>query len=132
MIEWSPNFEVGHPKIDDQHHQLVRLFNRFTRALDSKGENRESEIRNSFCALALYTDIHYRMEEHLMVSSRYPRMEEHLLGHEKVKQSIKNVIEAFNENFLNEVYLTNLISEWVPQIPISRDDLDLANWLKNQ
>lgn len=132
LVEWSDEMAVGHPRIDQQHQQLVRLFNRFYVALKIEDECRSSEIRNAFCSLALYTHLHYKMEEDLMELSGYPWMIQHIKGHDQVRGEIDSVLESFNQDRVDEMALVDLMSTWMPSIPISGDDMDLAVWLRDQ
>ena len=135
-IEWRDEWTLGSPSVDEQHKQVIRLFNKFVRSLSAPELIRQSEIRSAISTLIIYYEIHNRSEEALMIRVGYPRdmMEAHVRGHESVNMDILSLIEFFNSNEsidLNLLWLKGVIRSWTPFIPLSQDDIDLIHWIQS-
>lgn len=65
-FRWGKHFETGLALIDEQHHALVALINRYGRLLtDADGVGSE-ELQTVFDELTAYTQYHFNAEENLM------------------------------------------------------------------
>jgi hemerythrin-like metal-binding protein len=64
-FQWGKSFVTGLEIVDDQHHHLVDLINKFGSALTENKLNLV-DIAVMFKELAQYSDIHFKTEEHLM------------------------------------------------------------------
>ncbi|MDR2208025.1 MAG: bacteriohemerythrin [Azoarcus sp.] len=74
-LQWSDQFSVGIPEIDEQHKTLFDLINMIhTGILDHKGTAACVEVLNE---LVDYTRVHFGLEETLMRVSKYPEYEDH-------------------------------------------------------
>ncbi|MCB8746844.1 bacteriohemerythrin [Rhodoferax sp. U2-2l] len=65
-FRWDPCFLTGLPTVDDQHHALVDMINRFGHALMRPQGASAAEIEALFQDLKRYTIYHFREEEALM------------------------------------------------------------------
>lgn len=64
-FQWGKSFVTGLENIDDQHHHLVDLINKFGSALTENKVNMV-DIAVMFKELARYSDYHFKAEEQLM------------------------------------------------------------------
>jgi len=96
LIHWSEEFITGIDSIDDQHHRLVDLINKFEEA-GRRGRSPRviSEILNQ---LVGYTQEHFAHEEKLMADSGFPGAREHMDRHRRLLQNV----EQFQFEYENE------------------------------
>jgi hemerythrin len=80
LIDWNhERYTVKVKKFDDQHQELVRLINELHAAMKA-GHGRDG-LAKLLGALAEYTKVHFSVEEALMASYGYPKLETHRLEH---------------------------------------------------
>lgn len=62
-FKWDKNFETGLIEVDLQHHELVRLINRFGELLAQDVPPTKADLEAVFGELVAYTHYHFREEE---------------------------------------------------------------------
>lgn len=67
---WDKQFETGLPDVDEQHHKLVNLINRFGDLLTKSSDISYNEVETVFGELAEYAQYHFQDEELLMERER--------------------------------------------------------------
>ncbi len=80
-FRWDQCFVTGLPEVDEQHHRLVDLVNRFGDGLTTKEGTSPEEIQAVFLELAAYAQHHFREEESLMAGAGVDSR--HTTAHEK-------------------------------------------------
>ena len=95
VLQWSDNFSVGHPEIDQQHQQLFSLFNTLTRGIEDGGPSFHME--QAFIQLCGYVKNHFRFEERLMKKANYPELAAHKKKHVKIKEELQIFRKDFNK-----------------------------------
>jgi len=94
FIEWTEQFTLNIPQIDDQHRRLVDIVNKFDDAAQKgHGSRIMSEILND---LVGYTQEHFNFEEHLMQEAGYPKFDLHQSQHRQLLQKIERFQFDFN------------------------------------
>ncbi|MDO4593397.1 MAG: hemerythrin domain-containing protein, partial [Comamonadaceae bacterium] len=63
---WDEHFVTGLASVDEQHHELVDLFNELNLGLFSKSDDRETVLADTYARLLAYTEHHFQEEEALM------------------------------------------------------------------
>lgn len=97
LIEWSHQYSIGIPSIDNQHKKLVGYINQLHVAT-AQGEA-SNVLADIFQGLQLYTQEHFAYEEQLFSEHNYPSLEEHKQKH---KRLIKRV-QQFQLDFEHDV-----------------------------
>jgi len=69
-FQWNKQFETGLPDVDEQHHKLVDLINRFGELLTQTENISFDDIETVFSELAAYAEFHFQDEEGLMQRER--------------------------------------------------------------
>jgi hemerythrin len=69
-FQWDPTFVTGLVEVDEEHHHLTDLINRFGNSITQPEGVNHSELETIFSELADYTQRHFTHEEALMVSKR--------------------------------------------------------------
>lgn len=89
LIEWTEEFEVGVPTLDEQHRNLIEIVNRFDDARRrGKGNRIMTEILNEILG---YTQEHFAYEEKLMRESEYEDLAAHQGQHRQLLQKIERL-----------------------------------------
>ena len=85
-LQWSEDFSVGVPGIDEQHRTLFDLVNKIhTAILEHKGTAACTEVLNE---LVDYTRIHFAVEECLMHITAFPEYEQHCALHHELVHDV--------------------------------------------
>lgn len=82
-IVWLPSMSVGIEKWDSDHKVLLELINRLDEALRNSGG--PETVRRAIDTLVAYAEVHFRIEEHLMQTLRYPRYASHRAEHDTMR-----------------------------------------------
>jgi len=86
LLQWSDEFSVGVPGIDDQHRTLFDLVNKIHAAiLEHKGTAACTEVLNE---LVNYTRIHFTVEECIMQITEFPGYEQHCALHHELVHDV--------------------------------------------
>jgi hemerythrin len=89
MPTWNPSIAVGHPLIDEQHQEL---FHRADDLIEAMMQGRAAaEMEQLLVFLRDYCREHFGMEERLMVSKRYPAVEQHKLAHREFERRFQEI-----------------------------------------
>jgi hemerythrin len=94
-VEWTSRFSVGVPDLDEQHRQLIALYNRVDEALRAGQAHRRMHVFLE--ELLKYADFHFASEETLMERAGYAELEAHRAEHEQFRRRIlrlKNTYDA--------------------------------------
>src|ERR1039458_3522663 len=81
-FHWDRHFETGLERVDQQHHALVDLLNRFGEMLTKHDRVAFAEIEALFEELAAYAQYHFREEEELMLQVGLDSR--HVAEHERI------------------------------------------------
>lgn len=109
LIAWSPDLEIGHTAVDNQHRKLFDLA--ATLVLD----NNIGRVMAALAALSDYVVVHFRDEEKLMAEIGFPGIEAHRRQHEIFKSRLAKVYQ--NAGALGIVGIADevreLVNEWL-------------------
>ena len=93
---WGEEFQTGIAKVDEQHHELIDLFNRLSDSLMQSEEAGDDPVESAFTQLIAYAKQHFSTEEDLMrsenVDSRH--VELHLKLHDDFSAQIRAMWRA--------------------------------------
>ncbi|MHB8763203.1 MAG: bacteriohemerythrin [Deferrisomatales bacterium] len=81
-VQWSPLFEIGVPALDDQHRQLAERINDLHAAHGTAADPLGRGVFPILNGLVRYAEEHFRDEERLMASARYPGLARQRREHE--------------------------------------------------
>lgn len=80
-VLWKPDMSVGLPEIDEDHRQLLRIFNEFSAAAEA-GQGPE-HLAATLEQLIRYVSYHFRHEENFFMRTNYPDYAIHKAEHER-------------------------------------------------
>lgn len=94
-IEWSEDFSVGVKEIDKHHKDLIKLINRFSKAVEN---NEETEIVEEVAGELLeYTHKHFKFEEELFDKHGYKDSSHHKKLHKNFLEQVLNFKKEVDE-----------------------------------
>jgi len=113
-IQWSEDFVIGVPEIDNQHKALVEKLNNL---VDTYNDNPE-KIRDALDFLIDYALLHFETEESFMEQYNYPGLEEQIEEHRKFTKTVNKFVDDF------------LMMGATPEIA-KRIEEELIEWIKH-
>lgn len=93
FIDWSKEFSVGSPALDQQHMGLIALINQLHASLLKAAQ--KDELNRIFGELIRYTDSHFKSEEGMMRQASYPARAAHQLEHEEFVRQVLELHDQF-------------------------------------
>lgn len=128
-IEWSVNKDTGLEIIDDDHKNLVSLFNH---CIDvTEGSDNKDRLIEILEELLNYINFHFRREEVIMKICDYPGLSRHKQQHEQLIDSLNQYIKAFTSGELRAETLLYFLYEWLSLHVFASDgDLDFIPYCK--
>jgi hemerythrin len=114
MIAFTKEMEIGIPKIDAQHKELINRMNQ-VEAMGLKSFSKE-ETQKTLDFLGEYVVKHFADEEVLQQQSSYPKYEEHKNMHKLFVADFVKLKEEFNRNGASAGFtfgLNRSIISWV-------------------
>lgn len=131
VAEWREDFSIGVPLIDTQHQQLLAQMRRLSDRVKVGSHEEVSEVLDF---LGHYVVNHFRDEEQLMRTARYPFVEQHVHEHRTFHtyyQKLRTEIEAGSGD---PTYITFriqlLLVDWLIN-HTTKTDRHLGSFLRN-
>ena len=126
--EWTPALEVGFPRIDEDHRDLLAAMNRLHEAV-TRGEDRE-ELAKVLTFLRDYTVSHFETEEGLMIRSGYPGTPGHVAAHAELVLKVGDFLSDFRAGRveLTEALL-DFLETWLVEHILGQDQ-ELGDYLR--
>lgn len=116
---WKKQFNIGVEEIDTQHQALVKLVNEFiekAKAVKTKavlsGEDFIT-VSSLMSELKAYTETHFRAEELLMKSVKYPELKDHQRIHNSLREHVEEMeqkVNSMDKNALNKMII--ILRDW--------------------
>lgn len=91
-IEWDDSIKIGLEEIDNQHHELVVIYNELCDAIE-KGAGYAHTIQ-ILRHLGHYTSVHFATEEAIMRMLEYPDYEAHKVAHDALISELRKLTES--------------------------------------
>ncbi|HYG89130.1 MAG TPA: hemerythrin family protein [Azospirillum sp.] len=93
-IAWRRQLSVGQPSIDEDHKHLIEYLNELDAALNA-GVYLPARVAKTLMKLLEYTQQHFRREEQIMETVRFPKLEDHKRQHQKAVKAISDLSNVF-------------------------------------
>ena len=119
-IEWDDQLKIGIEEIDNQHHELVVIYNQLCDAIEARqGPEKTLEI---FRHLGHYTTVHFATEESVMRMLGYPEYEPHKEAHDRLIQELKVLIQSAEKSPQGVNFqLMFMIKQWLSRHILETD-----------
>ena len=124
-FQWEKKYEVGIPKVDDQHRTLVDMLNNLNAA--KKTEQAPQVIEQTLRGLLNYTKTHFADEETAMRDAKYPELARHRLEHLDLTDQVMLLQKEAPVTF----ELLSFMSDWL-KFHICDSDRKFGAYLQHQ
>lgn len=129
QIEFDDRIRTGIDEIDEQHRQLVAIYNELDDAFQQGRANRQmSEI---LARLYRYTKVHFEHEERLLEECAWPDLAQHRFEHRQLAEKLRSFVVRYRragERISAEV--VDFVRAWVVD-HIMQCDLRYADHVKD-
>ena len=128
LIEWSHQYSIGIPSIDNQHKKLIGYINSLHYAM-ANGET-SNVLDGIFQGLRNYTQEHFSYEEQLFAQHDYPGLDEHQQEHQRLIERVKQFQFDFDQDETGAISLElmQFLTHWLTH-HILESDRDYAPFL---
>ena len=122
FIVWCDLFKIGHPIIDEQHQELVKIVNKFHNEMQKR--ERGMLIPDILNCLIRYAELHFDEEEKILQKENFP--EEYLKKHSEIHEILVKGIFCLNERFSKGEYdslieVEKFLTDWLVMHILNED-----------
>ena len=124
-FQWNACFITGLHDVDEQHHRLVDLINRFGELIMDRDGATDASLDSVFLELADYSRYHFDDEEALMVAERLdPRdVAEHKRIHAGFLSEVIRLHRAASKDIEASRYLLQFLTHWLAYHILGTDQI---------
>lgn len=111
--DWTPDFTVHHPVMDEQHQTIFRLVNELHLAIFQK--KTRDVLGHVVDELIDYTERHFAEEENLMRRVKFPGYDKHKESHDQLLRQVLDFESKFRsgDNSFSAEMFQFLVSDWL-------------------
>jgi hemerythrin len=111
-IPWDDRYLVGIQVIDEQHRELIRLFNELYMGC-MKGTEGDAFFSNNVHDLVNYMIFHFSTEEEFLEKIRYPDLAAHKMQHKIFIADVLERIDTLEPGRANVDLVINYFHDWI-------------------
>lgn len=113
IFEWNEDtFSVKVPSIDAQHRQLFTMVNELHSALEAQAS--ETSLMLLLNELSRYAYEHFDYEEAMQEKAGYQKLNEHIIEHNNLRNSVVNFHERFTRGEVKlDLEIFNFLVNWL-------------------
>lgn len=126
-IQWTTDYELDIPVIDNQHKRIVDYINQLCVIIEQKNTD---AIQDVIQHLVDYTHSHFTFEEAMLEEVGYDALTIHQATHRAFTQRISQFLEKSN-NLADAQVLATLLKQWLLE-HIQHDDASYADLVREQ
>jgi len=128
LLAWNPEFEIGIPVLDIQHHKFIDMVSEVQSAILTASKD---QLVRFFSFIYDYIINHFKIEELLMIECRYPEIDEHIEEHQEFREKIDYFYENFKKNNTQFIIvnIVDYMKDWIIGHLLSSDKA-LGEWYK--
>lgn len=95
FVSWDSSYDVKIEIVDKQHRHLVALMNELYDACLGERGALEQKFKDVMKELVDYVLVHFKDEERIMESVKYPRLQEHRQKHQDFVKAMLGSVNAY-------------------------------------
>jgi len=112
LMTWNKNYSVGVQTIDSQHTVLFDILNDLHAAM-LKGQA-QSLTGPLLRKLLEYTNTHFKAEEAMMATAKYPGLAEHKIKHRDLVKQVEDYVARYERGEITlNLHLLNFLRDWL-------------------
>jgi len=112
FLDWLPRFSLGDPVLDEQHLQLVALFQRAHQCLADDGQTNFEKLAQALEAMQGFAREHFRSEEAILKECGNPALEAHRGEHAGFIHLLSDFIREAREEVVAPEKLLRYLGDW--------------------
>lgn len=125
LLKWSSELRIGIGDFDIAHREIVDALNALQTAVES--DNLQSVTGPLLLKLAGDTVAHFKAEEEMMDSAKYPGKALHRMKHQHLLEQLNAFLTRYNRATMDRHSL-NFLRDWVTT-HIQSEDMNFGLWL---
>jgi hemerythrin-like metal-binding protein len=126
-MNWSGQLRIGIGDFDKEHREIVDALNALQTAVESG--NQQSVTGPLLLKLAGDTVAHFKAEEEMMDSAKYPGMAIHRMKHQHLLEQLSAFLTRYTRNSARmDTHSLNFLRDWVTT-HIQSEDMNFGLWL---
>jgi hemerythrin len=130
LFRWLPDYSVGVPEIDHEHHGLFALAEKLHQAMRA-GKGQEV-LEDHIDDLLEYTSRHFTHEEELMEQIGYPHFQDHCREHEELRTRAAVMKQRVASGEISiTVELMQFLMEWL-KIHSTTSDRRIGTYMRKR
>lgn len=130
LFQWKVEYEIGLPKIDAQHRQIVDMLNELHAAKQS--DSTPQAIEKTLDGLLQYTRQHFADEEAAMREADYPKLDTQRRQHLNMTDEVLKLRSEMEQGAEPATFeLLNFMSEWL-KLHIAGADKEFGDYILSQ
>ena len=110
MLKWDSKYELGHERIDFEHHIFLGLVTEF-QEVASQLAPKEKQLR-VLNEIVKYAEFHFLSEENIMEDCHYPDKARHVVLHQALLAEAKDNLHSFVRNNITADDVFQFLFEW--------------------
>lgn len=111
-IPWLPEYSVGHPTLDRQHHHLLDLLNDLADCAGQSGSGADSRFHEILNDLAVYAREHFVTEENLLRQYHYDDLAAQQEEHATYEAQLTDIVTDAAFGKLEKGLLLHFLKSW--------------------
>ena len=112
LLQWSDDFRIGIGTFDKEHRQIVESIN--TLQTEVQGRNERSVTDPRLRKLASDTVAHFKAEEEMMGTSKYPGLALHAMKHQHLLEQLSAFLTRYSRDGASmDRHSLNFLRDWV-------------------
>lgn len=128
-IQWDKRFEIGHPRIDQEHQVFLELIRKVSQA--SEDENSKAWCIRLLNEMKKYADFYFFSEENIMLKAGYPDYAAHQKKHVELLKLLDERIDAYTNDVINLEAVVVFMFDWFA-MHTTKMDKKLGKYLSTQ
>ncbi|MBQ7882640.1 MAG: hemerythrin family protein [Treponema sp.] len=131
-IQWSDEYLLNIPEIDEQHKKLLSYANNLYEIVVGSKEEFKNKMTSVLKDLTEYTQYHFENEEKFMADNDYYGIDVHKLAHDGFILEVKKQINQINDEDVESAEKFYIfVTKWV-LTHIAKADKVWANFIKEK
>lgn len=94
-LKWDKSISVDDNELDEQHIRLIEFTNDLLLCYEDKEDS--SVVLAALNSLVNYCTFHFDYEEGILKSREYPKLDEHIVLHDRFRSKVKYFKDKLNE-----------------------------------
>jgi hemerythrin len=128
LMNWNNSYSVGVQAIDGQHNVLFDIINELHGAM-MKGQA-QGLTGPLLRKLLDYTNTHFKGEEAMMASAKYPGLAAHKVKHVELIKQVEDYCARHEKGEITlNLHLLNFLRDWLTN-HIQKVDMEYSPWMK--